>query len=67
MARGEKFEYRTVRLEVGGWVEPKLDLAEVDATLNALGADGWELVSALDLNQSHGKTASLIVLFKRQR
>ena len=67
MARGEKYEYRSIRLEVAGWIGPKVDLAEMDATLNSLGADGWELVSAFDLNQSHGKTDSLIALFKRQR
>ena len=67
MVRGEKWEYRSVRLDVGGWVGPKVDLGELDATLNALGAEGWELVSALDLSQSDGKTAALVALFKRPR
>ena len=67
MARGEKWEYRSVRLDVGGWVGPKVDLAELDATLNSVGAEGWELVNALDLNQSDGKTTAIVALFKRQR
>ena len=67
MARGEKWEYRSVRLDVGGWIGPKLDLSELDATLNSVGAEGWELVSAVDLNQSDGRSAAIVALFKRQR
>ena len=67
MARGEKFEYRSLRIEVSGWIGNKVNLAEVDGIINGLGSEGWELVSALDLNQSHGKTDALIALFKRQR
>jgi hypothetical protein len=67
MARGEKWEYRSARLDVGGWVGPKVDLAALDATLSAIGAEGWELVNAIDLNQSDGKTTAIVALFKRQR
>jgi hypothetical protein len=67
MARGEKWEYRSVRLDIGGWIGPKLDLSELDATLNSVGAEGWELVSAVDLSQSDGRSAAIVALFKRQR
>lgn len=63
----DKWEYRSARLEVGGWVGPKLDLVQLDATLNALGAEGWELVSALDLAKADGKTGAIVALFKRPR
>ena len=63
----DRWEYRSVRLDVGGWVGPKVDLAQLDATLNGIGADGWELVSAVDLNKSDGKTSAIVALFKRAR
>jgi hypothetical protein len=63
----DRWEYRSVRFDVGGWIGPKLDLAELDATLNAIGSEGWELVNALDLSQSDGKSRALLALFKRRR
>ena len=63
----DKWEYRTARFEIGGWVGPKVDVAHVDASLNALGDEGWELVSALDLAGSDGKSRALLALFKRPR
>jgi hypothetical protein len=29
------------------------------------GSEGWELVSAFDVNRGHGATAALMVLLKR--
>ena len=63
----DKWEYRSVRIRVGGWMTPKLELTELDAALNALGAEGWELVSALDIAESHGKSNAVVALFKRPR
>ena len=61
----ERWEYRTVKLDVAGWLGPKVDSVRIDAELNAHGREGWELVSAFDVNQGHGSTSALVLLFKR--
>jgi hypothetical protein len=63
----QRWEYRTLPLEVEGWINPSVDPARADAELNALGHEGWELVSVLDLNRGHGRTSSLLAVFKRAR
>lgn len=65
--RGQRWEYRSVLLDVGGWVSPKVDADAVDAELNQFGEAGWELVNAFDLNAGHGRTSSIVALFKRAR
>ena len=65
--RPPRWEYRTLTLDVSGWIHPRVDASEVDAAMNALGAEGWELVSALDVNSGHGRTSSLALMFKRAR
>ena len=64
--RAQKWEYTSVLLEVGGWVNPKVDREAVDPELNRYGEAGWELVSALDLNASN-RTSGIVALFKRPR
>ena len=64
----KKWEYRTIKLETTGWfVGGKLDEVKLDEHMNALGRDGWELVSAFDTNQAHGASREVIVMFKRER
>jgi hypothetical protein len=65
--RPPRWEYKTLRLDVAGWLGPKVDPARFDAELNALGDAGWELVSALDVNRAEGATAAIVALFKRAR
>ena len=65
--RPPRWEYRTVQLDVAGWLGPKVDPASIDATLNAHGNEGWELVSAFDVNRGRGTTSSIVALLKRPR
>ena len=60
-----KWEYKTLKLNVEGWFGPKFKEEEVDAQLNGMGYDGWELVSAFDTNAGYGATRDLVLLFKR--
>ena len=62
--RAQKWEYTSVHLEVGGWVNPKVDREAMDAELNRYGAAGWELVDTIDL-QASNRTAGIVALFKR--
>jgi hypothetical protein len=65
--RAQKWEYTSVVLQVGGWVGPKIDREAMDAELNRYGDAGWELVSALDLSDTSGKSSGIVALFKRPR
>ena len=49
----------------GGFMGGKLETDEFDAQLNELGRQGWELVSVMDTNQSHGATRLVVAVFKR--
>ena len=65
--RPPQWEYRTIKIDVAGWIGPKVETSVVDATLNAQGAEGWELVSVLDVNAGNGQTTALVAVFKRPR
>ena len=65
--RPPQWEYTTVLVDVSGWISPTVDPAVMSAELNRYGAEGWELVSAFDLNRGHGRTSEIVALFKRQR
>jgi hypothetical protein len=65
--RAAQWEYKTVLVDVSGWFSPTVDPTQVDAEMNRHGAEGWELVSAFDLNRGHGHTSGVVALFKRLR
>jgi hypothetical protein len=65
-----RWEYRTVSfgassgfwpLAAGGDVEGD----EITTTLNRLGREGWELVSAFDTNDVRGQTRTVLCILKR--
>ncbi len=61
-----KWEYRTVKFESKGMLGGHVNEAKIDASLNDLGGQGWELVSAFDTNSfAQGATRWLVFLFKR--
>ena len=62
-----KWEYVTELIEVTGWFEARVDGDKITAALNRMGDDGWELVSAFDLNELHGRSSGIVALFKRPR
>ena len=65
--RPPQWEYKTVQIDVAGWFLPTVEPDAMDAELNRYGAEGWELVSAFDINRAHGRTSHVVVLFKRPR
>ena len=61
-----RWECRPVKIAAQGWFRGgKLDGAEFDQVLNALGADGWELVSVLATTQYGGESRDIAAVFKR--
>jgi hypothetical protein len=61
-----RWEYYTHLKDVEGGVLRGMKIAEgLGAELNDLGRSGWELVSALDLNEYEGRSAKVVLLFKR--
>ena len=60
------WEYKTVSLATGGLLGGKFDPEKLDEVLNDLGAEGWELTSAFDTNQSYGATRDIVAIFRRQ-
>ncbi|HOP10924.1 MAG TPA: DUF4177 domain-containing protein [Oscillospiraceae bacterium] len=62
----DKFEYYTYCYDTEGWSGGKVDVVRLQAELNRLGEDGWELVSGTSSNQAYGQSRSLIFIFKRK-
>ena len=61
------FEYKTIKLGTTGWLAGgNLDEKKLDEHMNALGRQGWELVSAFDTNQAHGQSKDVVAIFKRE-
>src|SRR5438034_1126842 len=61
-----KWEYHVFTVEQSGWIATgKVDTAALAERLNALGREGWELVSAFD-TQSAGATRLCVFTLKRQ-
>ncbi len=62
-----RWEYKSMLIDVDGWLGPNIDSAGLDEVLNHYGAEGWELVSAFEINRNHGATGALMVMLKRPR
>lgn len=62
-----KWEYKTVKLKAKGFMGGKVDEVQLDAMMNDLGRDEWELAAAFDTNEAYGNTRDVIILFKRPK
>jgi hypothetical protein len=60
-----KWEYRTIKLGTRGVLGGKFDEHQLDAYMNQLGSEGWELVTAFDTNKAYGESRDVVVIFKR--
>ena len=59
------WEYKSIKLATSGIFGGKVDLERLDAELNELGRQGWEVVTAFGTNMSGGDSREVIVTFKR--
>ena len=62
-----QWQYKTVKLRARGLLGGKVDEAQLDAMMNDLGRDRWELSAAFDTNEAYGSTRDVVVIFKRPR
>lgn len=66
--RPHRWEYKTVKFEAKGFLGGVADDEALDAALNALGEQGWELVSVFDTNMlMNGTTREIVATMKRPR
>lgn len=61
------WEYKGIEFDSTGFAGGLLDLDKFNESLNEVGRDGWELVSCMTTNQSHGATRKIVAVFKRKR
>lgn len=62
----KRFEYRVLDVATGGFLGGKVDAQELTDTLNELGREGWEVVSAVDTDFYGGGSKSLTIILKRE-
>lgn len=63
-----RFDYQTVMFDTRDWLgSGTLDGQAFTDRLNALGDEGWELVSVFDTNRREGVTDTVVAVFKRPR
>lgn len=66
-----KWEYRTevvkIRKKIGLGGRSCVEAGDVDEATNKLGAEGWEMVSAVQAFDLGGKPTAVMLLFKRQK
>lgn len=63
----KQFEYKTIVSDAKGFWGGKVDKEEMEQSLNELGAQGWELISTTNSNESYGSTRYVISIFKREK
>ena len=59
------WEYKTIKFEATGFRGGKVDEAEVDRTLIALGEQGWEVAAAFNTNGAQGWSRYYVYTLKR--
>jgi hypothetical protein len=62
-----KWEYKTIKVDTTGLAGGKLDEANLDQILNALGDSGWEVVAAFDTNAELGASRHVVAILKRPK
>ncbi len=59
------WEYKVIKTKARGFWGGKIEPHEVEAMMNGLGAQGWELVNAFDTSEGWGNTRDVVMVFKR--
>lgn len=63
----EKWEYKTIKVELKGFLGGILKTEDFDYELNRLGEQGWELISCFSTNAAEGYSRDAIAVFKRRK
>ena len=62
-----QWEYKTVKLKLGGFLGGKIDQNQLDTILEQSGREGWELVTVFATALYQGRTQDAAMVFKRRR
>lgn len=62
----KKYEYKIFKTKPEGVWKTKVESDKLEAEINKMGSEGWELVSVMDTNMGHGHTNEIILFFKRE-
>ena len=62
-----EWEYKTIRFRPAGFWGGQVDESQLDAVINGLGRDGWELATSFATNEAYGRTRDAVLIFKRPR
>ena len=60
-----EWEYKVVTIGTSGFLGGKVEVSQLEALMNNLGRDGWELGSAFGTNEGYGRSKDVVLLFKR--
>ena len=64
----ERWEYKSIKMETTGVMGGIVETEILDSQLNALGAEGWNLVSVFDTNMAvNGASREVVAVLKRSR
>ena len=63
----DNFEYKVVVYDTKGFGGGIVESNQLEIQLNALGRDGWEMVSCTSTNQGYGVSKSVVFIFKRKK
>ncbi len=62
------WEYKTVKTSAGGgFLGGKFNEVILDAKLNELGDQRWELVAAFATHQGYGQSRDIVAILKREK
>lgn len=61
----QKLEYKAVTYHIGGWFTARIKEADIQAMLNDLGKDGWELAAVTPVTGWNYMTKTLVLTLKR--
>lgn len=62
----KKYEYKTFKTKPEGTWRTNVESGKLEAEMNQMGSEGWELVSVMDTNWGQGATNEIILFFKRE-
>lgn len=63
----KQFEYKTIVSDAKGIMGDKVDVEDMERSLNDLGSQSWELIGMTDSNEGSGSTRYVISVFKREK
>ncbi len=62
----KKFEYKILKISPEGFWSGEVKEDTLNEKINALGQEGWELVSVIESDQTNNGIHKLVTFFKRE-